>query len=122
MNEQRLKAIRRNRRKRGLRKRILGTAERPRLTVYRSGMNIYAQIVDDGEGRTIVQASSIDKALRATIGPGGNVAAAAKVGEALAERAMAKGVTTIAFDRNGYKYHGRIKSLAEALRKAGLKF
>ncbi len=90
------------------------------MSVSRSLKNISVQLIDDASGRTLVQAGTRDKGLRETIGYGGNKAAAAKVGAALAERAKAKGITKAAFDRNGYRYHGRLKALADAAREAGL--
>ena len=93
-----------------LRKHINGTAERPRLNVFRSLNNIYAQVIDDVKGETLVSAS------------GGNKAGAALVGKLVAERAIAKGITTVVFDRGGYVYHGRVAALADAAREAGLKF
>ena len=110
---------RRRRRVRGV---ISGTPERPRLAVFRSLKNIYAQIIDDVRGHTLVSASSRDKGLAQPIEYGGNKNAAAKVGAALAERALQAGVKKVVFDRAGYKYHGRIKQLAEAARKGGLEF
>ncbi|KGF46382.1 50S ribosomal protein L18 [Veillonella montpellierensis DNF00314] len=103
-----------------LRRHISGTATRPRLNVYRSLSNIYAQVIDDVAGNTLVAASSLDKELKLTYG--GNVAAAKVVGKAIAEKAMAKGIDTVVFDRGGYIYHGRIAALAEGAREAGLKF
>jgi len=117
-----IKRVRRQRRKRRVRRSITGTADRPRLTVFRSNKNIYAQIVDDAAGRTLVSASSMDKALRAELPSGGNRSAATAVGAALAERAQAAGVTKVVFDRSGYAFHGRVKELAEAARKGGLEF
>lgn len=117
-----LRIERRQRRKDGLRQRIRGTSERPRLTVFRSLKNIYAQIIDDERGVTICEASSMSKGLRGGIKGGGNVAAAKQIGKVLAERAAAKQVTQVCFDRNGYRYHGRVKALADAAREAGLKF
>ena len=114
-----LKQVRRQRRKTGIRKRIIGTAERPRLTVFRSLNHIYAQIIDDVTSKTLASASSVQEKLEKG---GGNVEAAKRVGKALAERAKAAGVTQVAMDRNGFKYHGRIKALADAAREAGLKF
>ncbi|MCC7191817.1 MAG: 50S ribosomal protein L18 [Phycisphaeraceae bacterium] len=114
-----LKQVRRQRRKTGIRKRIIGTAERPRLTVYRSLNHIYAQIIDDVISKTLASASSVQEKLEKG---GGNAEAAKRVGKALAERAKAAGVTQVAMDRNGFKYHGRIKALADAAREAGLKF
>ncbi|GMU91264.1 MAG: 50S ribosomal protein L18 [Candidatus Hydrogenedentota bacterium] len=105
------------RRKRGIRRKVSGTAERPRLTVRPTLKHIYAQIVDDTSGKTLVSASSVQ--LKIT---GGNVDAAKSVGKALAERAQAASVLRVAFDRNGRLYHGRVKALAEAAREAGLDF
>lgn len=111
-----LKAKRRWRRKHQIRKRVFGSPERPRLTVYRSNQNIYAQIINDVEGKTLAAASS------AKLDKGSTAAAAVEVGKQLAEAAKAAGVETVAFDRNGYMYHGRVKALADAAREAGLKF
>lgn len=105
-----------------IRNKISGTADRPRLSVYRSNNNIFAQLIDDVNGVTLVSASTIDKELKANIANGGNVEAAKSVGKALAEKATAKGITAIVFDRSGYKYTGRIAALAEAAREAGLSF
>ncbi len=105
-----------------VRAQIAGTAERPRLNVYRSLEHIYGQLVDDSAGKILVSASSLDKAVRKELKGGGNVAAARVIGRILAERAKAKGVTEVVFDRGGYKYHGRVKALAEAAREAGLRF
>ncbi len=105
-----------------MRKKIAGTSDRPRLCVHRSSRHIRAQVVDDLAGRTIVSASSLDKEVRATLKGGGNVAASKVVGKAIAERARAKGVEKVVFDRGGYQYHGRVQALAEAAREAGLKF
>jgi len=104
-----------------IRKKVLGTAERPRLNVYRSLNHIYVQLIDDHKGETLVSASTAEgkKSERAT---GGNVAAAKNMGKALAERAKAKGIAKVVFDRGGYLYHGRIKALAEAAREGGLQF
>lgn len=93
---------------------------RPRLCVFRSNSNIYAQIIDDDAGKTIVSATTRDKDLRDAIGNGGNCAAAEKIGESIAKKALEAGVTKVAFDRHGFKYHGRVKALADAARKAGL--
>jgi large subunit ribosomal protein L18 len=122
MDRLRLKNKRRIRRKAHVRKRVFGTPERPRLTVRRSLKNIYAQIVDDTTGRTLIWIGSRDRDVRDEVGYGGNIAAASKLGAALGERAKAAGIVTVAFDRNGYRYHGRIKALADAAREAGLKF
>jgi large subunit ribosomal protein L18 len=105
-----------------MRKRIAGTSERPRLCVHRSTKHIRAQVIDDNTARTIVSASSLDKDVRKVIKGGGNIAASKVVGKAIAERAQAKGVDKVVFDRGGYQYHGRIQALAEAAREAGLKF
>ena len=117
-----LKKTRRRRRKLRVRKRIFGTADRPRLTVFRSSKNIAAQLVDDVTGVTLCQAASLNKELRDRISYGGNIAAAKAIGTAVAERAKEKGITQVAFDRNGYRYHGRIKALADAAREGGLGF
>jgi len=116
------KIVQRQRRRRRVRGRVAGTAERPRLSVFRSHQNIYAQLIDDEKGVTLASASTRDKDLAAQIGYGGNKTAAGKVGEALAARAVGAGVKKVVFDRNGYKYHGRVKELADAARKAGLEF
>ncbi len=111
----------RQRRKRRVRGKVSGTAERPRLTVFRSHKNIYAQIIDDDRGVTLVAASTRDKDADGA-GYGGNVGAAARVGQALAAKATQAGIKTIVFDRNGYRYHGRVKALAESAREGGLAF
>ncbi len=108
--------IKRHNRVRG---KISGTAERPRLCVFRSENNIYAQIIDDVAGNTLVSASTVEKAFE---GNGGNCEAAKKVGAAVAERALQKGIEEVVFDRGGYIYHGRVKALAEGAREGGLKF
>lgn len=105
-----------------VRKNLFGTPERPRLCVYRSNKNISAQVIDDVNGVTLVSASSLDKELKGEIGYGGNKEAAKKVGEALAKRALAKGIEEVCFDRGGFLYHGRVAQLAEGAREAGLKF
>ena len=112
-NAQRLKRHKR------LRAKVFGTTERPRLNVFRSEANIYAQIIDDVNGVTLASASSLDKAIE---GYGGNVAAATAVGKLVAERAKAKGIETVVFDRGGYLYHGRVAELAEGAREGGLEF
>ena len=116
------KQARRTRRKRHVRKRVTGTPDRPRLTVSRSHQNIYAQIVDDTGGRTLVAASTCEKTLREGLASGGNKAAAEIVGAALAVKAVEAGLKKVVFDRNGYPFHGRVKELAEAARKGGLEF
>jgi large subunit ribosomal protein L18 len=122
MNETKKKALRRRRRKRHVRKRVSGTQDRPRLTVFRSHKNIYAQIVDDEVGRTLVTSSSMEKPVSAKLSGGGNKAAAQVVGETLAAKAIEAGIKKVVFDRNGYAYHGRIRELAEAARGGGLEF
>jgi large subunit ribosomal protein L18 len=105
-----------------MRKTLAGTPERPRLCVHRSSRHIRAQVIDDQTGRTIVSASSLDAEVKALIKGGGNVAASKVVGKIVAERAQAKGVDKVVFDRGGYQYHGRVRAVAEAAREAGLKF
>lgn len=105
-----------------VRSKLSGTPERPRLNVYRSTNNIYVQVIDDSKGYTIVSASTLDKELKPQLESTGNKEAAKAVGELIAKRALAKGVSEVVFDRGGYLYHGRIKELAEAAREAGLKF
>jgi len=105
-----------------VRKKVIGTPDRPRLTVFRSHKNIYAQIIDDQAGRTLVAASSREKPLCEELANCGNREAAQAVGTALANKAVEAGIQTVVFDRNGYRFHGRVKELAEAARKAGLKF
>ena len=105
-----------------MRKTVSGTPERPRLSVFRSHKNIYAQIIDDIGGKTLVAASSMDKTFSKQLNYGGNAAAAETVGTALAQRAVEKGIKKVVFDRNGYPFHGRIKKLAQAAREGGLEF
>ena len=107
---------------RRIREKMLGTAERPRLNIYRSLNHIYAQVIDDMQGVTLVSASTIEGGKDKPRKTGGNVASARAVGRALAERAKEKGVQKVVFDRGGYLYHGRIKALADAAREAGLQF
>ncbi len=102
-----------------IRRKLAGTSERPRLAVFRSVAHIYAQVIDDAAGRTVVSASSVDKGGKTN---GGNIAAASAIGMEVAMRAKAKGITKVVFDRGGYSYHGRIKALADAARAAGLEF
>jgi len=117
-NEQRIE--RRTRRKKGIRSRIFGKPDRPRLTVFRSAKHMYAQVVDDLSGKTVASASTMEKDARGS--SGGNIAAASEVGKRIAERAAAAGVTRVVFDRNGFKFHGRVKGLADGAREGGLKF
>ncbi len=105
-----------------VRTRVEGTPERPRLAVYRSLDHIYAQIIDDRAGKTLVSASSVDGESKKSLKGGGNIAAAKVIGKLVAERAKAAGVNKVVFDRGGYKYHGRVKALADAAREAGLQF
>jgi large subunit ribosomal protein L18 len=105
-----------------VRSKISGTAERPRLCVFRSLSQIYAQVIDDTTGRTLVSASSLDKEIKEKSAFGGNVEGSKAVGQLVAQRALANGIETVVFDRGGYLYHGRVAALAEAAREAGLKF
>ena len=105
-----------------MRTRVVGTPERPRLCVYRSLGHIYGQIIDDRSGRTLISASSVDKEAKKNLKGGGNIASAKAVGKIIADRAKAAGVVKVVFDRGGYKYHGRVKALADAAREAGLQF
>ena len=114
-----IKLSRRERIKQGIRKRLAGSAERPRLSVYRSNKGIYAQIVDDTTGKTLVSASSLSKEFAAN---GTKIEQSKAVGKLVAEKAVAAGISQVVFDRNGYLYHGRVKSLAEGAREAGLNF
>ncbi len=117
------KVLGRLRRKRHIRKTVAGTPVRPRLSVFRSGKHIYAQIIDDESGRTLVSASSLVQELSSNDEvDGGNKVGATAVGKLLGERAVAANITHVVFDRNGYKYHGRIAALADAAREAGLQF
>ena len=110
----------RKRRQRRVRMKISGTLERPRLNVFRSSDNIYAQVIDDSKGETLISASTTEKELRGRSGK--NIDAAKEIGKLIAERAKEKGITRVVFDRGGYIYHGRVKNLAEAAREAGLEF
>lgn len=122
MDQQRTKMRRRLRRRNHVRRRVVGSGERPRLTVFRSSKHIYAQLIDDVRGVTLAAASSNHPDLRGDVPYGGNVKAAAAVGRKLAEVAKAAGVTKAAFDRGHYRYHGRVKALADAAREGGLQF
>jgi large subunit ribosomal protein L18 len=112
----------RERRHSRVRKKVVGTQERPRLNIFKSVNHIYAQIINDFEGRTLAAASSNDKELKGKIKTGGNVEAAKTVGVLIAKRAIDKGIKQIVFDRGGYPYHGRVKALADAAREGGLQF
>ncbi len=114
------KVVSRKRRHARIRKKLHGTAEKPRLSVFKSLSHIYAQLIDDTAGRTIVAASSAEKDIKAGIKHGGNVEAAKKVGASLAQKAMGKNIKAVVFDRGGYLYHGCIKALADAAREKGL--
>lgn len=105
-----------------VRSKVSGTAERPRLCVFRSLSNVYAQVIDDTKGVTLAAASTLDKEVKDELSFGGNIAGSKAVGKLVAERALAKGIETVVFDRGGYIYHGRVAALAEAAREAGLKF
>lgn len=120
MREAEIRSRRRNRRRKGIRKRVAGEPARPRLAVRRSLRHIYAQVIDDLAGRTIVSASTRESALSAA--GSGNAAAAAAVGKAIAQRARQAGLSRVAFDRGGFRYHGRVKALADAAREEGLQF
>ncbi len=105
-----------------IRKKVTGTSERPRFSVYRSLDHMYAQIIDDSKQQTVVSASSLDKGLKDKKSHKGNIATAKQIGELVAKKALEKGIKKVVFDRSGYLYHGRIKALAEAARAAGLEF
>ena len=119
VSDRRLLRLRRHRR---VRRKVAGTAERPRLNVFRSNKHIYAQVIDDVAGITLASASTLDRDLRPSVLASGTVAAARQVGEAVAQRAVARGVERVVFDRGGYVYHGRVRALAEGARGAGLEF
>lgn len=116
-----IKTITRMKRKVRVRKKVKGTTERPRLNVFKSARHIYAQIIDDSKGSTLVAASSMSESAT-DISNGGNISAASFVGKEVARLALEKGISSVVFDRNGFLYHGRIKALAEAAREAGLNF
>ena len=116
------KVAARLRRKIHIRKRVQGTAEKPRLTLFRSAKHMYAQIVDDDAGRTLAAASTQDKDLRDALAGLKKAERAKKVGELIAERGLAAGISTVVFDRNGFLYHGRVKALADGAREKGMKF
>lgn len=122
MDRQKTKQRQRLRRRQHVRRGIFGTLERPRLTVFRSSKHIYAQLIDDAKGVTLAAASSLDPSVKPDAAYGGNVKAAKAVGKRLAEVAKEKGIGKVAFDRGHYRYHGRIKALADAAREGGLQF
>jgi len=121
--KQRGKVARRQRAHKRVRNRVAGTPERPRLAVFKSDKHLYAQLIDDQAGRTLAQASTLDPEVRGRLAGGtGNIAAAKAVGAVVAERAKARGVARVVFDRGGYIYHGKVKAIAEAAREQGLEF
>ena len=122
MNHERYIAKQKLRRRRHVRRRVRGSAECPRLSVFRSAKHIYCQLVDDLAGKTLASASTKDKQLAGDVKYGGNIEAAKAVGKAIAERAQAAGVKAVCFDRGHYKYHGRVAALADAAREGGLQF
>ena len=121
-DKNKLKQKRLERRKWNVRSNLFGTPQRPRLSVFRSDKHIYAQLINDFDGRTLAAASSILADVRGDLKNGGNIEAAKRVGRAIAERAKSAGITKVAFDRGGRKYHGRVKALADAAREGGLQF
>jgi large subunit ribosomal protein L18 len=122
VNKEKTNLLQRTRRRHRVRRRLKGTTERPRLTVFRSHKHLYAQVINDDEGRTLAAASTQDKDLRTKLAYGGNKTAAQTIGAVIAERAKAAGVTKVCFDRREYKYHGRLAALADAAREGGLSF
>ena len=122
MGQREIIKARRLRRQRRVSNRITGTPARPRLAVFRSSKHIYAQIIDDADGRTLASASTVEPDIKGQQAYGGNKAAASLVGKAVAERAKQAGIDKVCFDRRSYKYHGRVQALAEAAREAGLQF
>jgi len=122
MNRSQARTEARDKVRRRVRQRVRGGKERPRLAVYKSGRHIYAQVIDDGSGSTLAHASSLDPGLKKESAKGGSRDAAGKVGVLVAERAKKAGVTQVVFDRGGYRYHGRVKALADAARQGGLEF
>jgi large subunit ribosomal protein L18 len=117
-----MRIVGRERRKLRIRRKISGTHERPRLSVFRSARHIYAQVVDDSAGQTVAHASTLSREVRVDLSESNKLAAAKKVGEKIAKLLLAKGIDKVVFDRNGYLYHGRVRALADAARAAGLKF
>jgi large subunit ribosomal protein L18 len=116
------KNVARKKRQARVRKKVRGVADRPRLSVFRSARHIYAQVIDDTSGSTLISASTLDAKFKANESYTGNVSAAAGVGTLIAEKALEEGITKVVFDRNGFLYHGRIKALADAAREKGLAF
>jgi large subunit ribosomal protein L18 len=117
-----MRIVGRERRKLRIRRKISGTSEQPRLSVFRSAKHIYAQVVDDAAGSTLAHASTLSREVRGEVTEATKLDAAKKVGQAIAKLLLAKGISKVVFDRNGYLYHGRIRALADAAREAGLKF
>jgi large subunit ribosomal protein L18 len=117
-----MQIVGRERRKLRIRRKISGTVERPRLTIFRSAKHIYAQVVDDAAGNTLAHASTLSADVRTALDEATKTDAAKKVGQAIAKALLAKGIDKVVFDRNGYLYHGRVRALADAAREAGLKF
>ena len=117
-----MRIVGRERRRLRIRRKINGSGERPRLSVFRSAKHIYAQVVDDTAGTTVAHASTLSPVVREALGDASKLEAAKKVGESIAKVLLAKGIDKIVFDRSGYLYHGRVRALADAARKAGLKF
>ncbi|MBI5307227.1 MAG: 50S ribosomal protein L18 [Planctomycetes bacterium] len=122
MNNIKEKLRKRKRRYQRVRRKVIGSVERPRLSVYRSMKHIYCQIINDIDGTTLVSASTVSPDIRAQVKDGGNVKAAEIVGRKIAEEALKKGISKVVFDKGGYKYHGRVKALAESARKSNLSF
>ncbi len=122
MDKHQHKNVLRRRRQKRVRKKVSGDADRPRLSIFRSARHMYAQVIDDASGATLVAASTLGKDFPADLAVKGNVQAAGKVGELVARKALSVGIRQVRFDRAGYKYHGRVKALADAARKAGLAF
>ena len=122
MNAQKRKAVSQERRRNRVRRAVRGTADRPRLTVFRSSKHIYVQLIDDDQGKTLVAASTVSPELKGRVNYGGNIKAAEAVGDLVAQKAKSAGLSKICFDRGHYRYHGRIKALADAARKGGLDF
>jgi large subunit ribosomal protein L18 len=117
-----MQIVGRERRKLRIRRKISGTSDKPRLTVFRSAKHIYAQVVDDVAGKTVAHASTLSRDVRGEVNEASKLDAAKKVGASIAKALLAKGIEKVVFDRNGYLYHGRVRALADAAREAGLKF
>lgn len=122
MNNIKEKLRKRKRRHQRIRRKVIGSGDRPRLSVYRSMKHIYCQIINDVDGTTLASASTVSPEIREQVKDGGNVKAAEIVGKKIAEEALKKGISKVVFDKGGYKYHGRVKALAESARKSNLSF